>query len=134
MEKGTTILFGLSGVAVERVERVSGEDGEPVRLVHVTTAASSAAGCPVCGVTCHFGEAVPQGVHREHRRDSAAGEADRAAVPEGCCPGRGSSSLRTAAALMPDDELRRERVQEGAGVPELGPRESSDASVRDWRR
>jgi transposase len=50
MEKGTTILFGLPGVAVERVERVRGDDGEPVRLVHVTTAASSAAGCPACGV------------------------------------------------------------------------------------
>jgi transposase len=50
MEKGTTILFGLPGVAVERVERVSGEDGEPVRLVHVKTVASSAAGCPACGV------------------------------------------------------------------------------------
>jgi len=50
MENGTTILFGLPGVTVERVERVAGEDGERVRLVHVTTAASSAAGCPVCGV------------------------------------------------------------------------------------
>ena len=50
MEKGTTILFGLPGVAVQRVERVRGDDGEPVRLVHVTTAESSAAGCPACGV------------------------------------------------------------------------------------
>jgi transposase len=48
MEKGTTILFGLPGVAVERVERVAGEHGEPVRLVHVRTAVSSAAGCPAC--------------------------------------------------------------------------------------
>jgi transposase len=50
MEKGTTILFGLPGVAVERVERVTGEDGGPARLVHVRTAVSSAAGCPCCGV------------------------------------------------------------------------------------
>lgn len=50
MENGTTILFGLPGVTVERVERVRCDDGRPVRLVHVTTAASSAAGCPVCGV------------------------------------------------------------------------------------
>jgi transposase len=50
MEKGTTILFGLPGVAVERVERVTGGHGEPVRLVHVRTAVSSAAGCPACGV------------------------------------------------------------------------------------
>lgn len=50
MEKGTSILFGLPGLAVDRVERVSGEDGGAVRLVHVTTAASGAAGCPVCGV------------------------------------------------------------------------------------
>jgi transposase len=50
MEKGTTILFGLPGVAVERVECVRADDGEPVRLVHVRTIASSAAGCPACGV------------------------------------------------------------------------------------
>jgi transposase len=50
MEKGTTILFGLPGVAVERVERVTGEHGEPGRLVHLTTAATVAAGCPACGV------------------------------------------------------------------------------------
>jgi transposase len=49
MENGTSILFGLPGVAVDRVERVS-VDGELVRLVHVVTAASSAAGCPQCGV------------------------------------------------------------------------------------
>jgi transposase len=49
MENGTSILFGLAGVAVDRVERVS-VDGELVRLVHVVTAASSAAGCPQCGV------------------------------------------------------------------------------------
>ena len=46
MENGTTILFGLPGVAVQRVER-SGDAG---RLVQVVTAASSAAGCPCCGV------------------------------------------------------------------------------------
>ena len=49
MEDGTSILFGLPGVAVDRVERVT-EDGSVVRLVHVVTAASSAAGCPQCGV------------------------------------------------------------------------------------
>ena len=48
MENGTTILFGLPGVAVQRVERVR-EDGTLVRLVHVVTTASSA-GCPQCGV------------------------------------------------------------------------------------
>ncbi len=31
MEHGTTILFGLPGVAVDRVERVTGEDGVPAR-------------------------------------------------------------------------------------------------------
>jgi transposase len=36
-------------VAVERVERVSC-DGGPVRLVHLTTVARSAAACPACGV------------------------------------------------------------------------------------
>ncbi|MGB6455241.1 MAG: ISL3 family transposase [Streptosporangiaceae bacterium] len=49
MENGTSILFGLPGVAVDLVERVI-VDGELVRLVHVVTAASSAAGCPACGV------------------------------------------------------------------------------------
>jgi transposase len=50
MENSTTILFGLPGVAVQRVERAIGEDGTAVRLVHVRTTASSAAGCPQCGV------------------------------------------------------------------------------------
>src|SRR5271169_1958344 len=50
MENGTTILFGLPGVAVQRVERVTDEQGVAVRLVHVVTTASSAAGCPQCGV------------------------------------------------------------------------------------
>ncbi|HEY5453968.1 MAG TPA: ISL3 family transposase [Acidothermaceae bacterium] len=46
MSNGTTILFGLSGVSVQRVERAV--DGS--RTVHVVTADSSAAGCPRCGV------------------------------------------------------------------------------------
>ncbi len=46
MVDGTTLLFGLSGVRVERVE--SGEDG--ARVVHVITAEESAAACPDCGV------------------------------------------------------------------------------------
>lgn len=50
MENGTTILFGLPGVAVQRVERDTDEHGKPIRLVHVVTTASSAAGCPQCGV------------------------------------------------------------------------------------
>jgi transposase len=50
MENGTTILFGLPGVAVQRVERTMDEHGAAVRLVHVVTTASSAAGCPQCGV------------------------------------------------------------------------------------
>jgi hypothetical protein len=50
MENGTSILFGLPGVAAQRVERTTGEHGETVRLVHLVTTASSAAGCPACGV------------------------------------------------------------------------------------
>jgi transposase len=50
MENATSILFGLPGVAVDRVERAAGERGGPVRLVHVVTTATSAAGCPACGV------------------------------------------------------------------------------------
>lgn len=46
MSNGTSILFGLPGVRVERVERAV--DG--TRTVHVATADASAAGCPSCGV------------------------------------------------------------------------------------
>ena len=50
MENGATILFGLPGVAVQRVARDTDEHGKPIRLVRVVTTASSAAGCPECGV------------------------------------------------------------------------------------
>jgi transposase len=43
---GTTLLFGLPGVRVERVERRA--DG--TRVVHVATAEPTAAACPACGV------------------------------------------------------------------------------------
>src|SRR3984893_1527321 len=43
---GTTLLFGLPGVRVERVERRV--DG--TRVVHVVTADEAAAACPGCGV------------------------------------------------------------------------------------
>ena len=46
MTDGTTLLFGLPGVRVERVERVP--DG--ARVVHVVTDEPTAAACPVCGV------------------------------------------------------------------------------------
>lgn len=46
MVDGTTSLFGLSGVRVERVELR--DDG--TRVVHVVTAAESATACPGCGV------------------------------------------------------------------------------------
>jgi transposase len=50
MQNATTILFGLPGVAVDHVECVAGEHGGAGRLVHIVTTASSAAGCPECGV------------------------------------------------------------------------------------
>ena len=46
MSDGTTLLFGLPGVRVERVERLA--DG--TRVVHVVTAEETAAACPACGV------------------------------------------------------------------------------------
>ncbi|HWF68632.1 MAG TPA: ISL3 family transposase, partial [Mycobacterium sp.] len=46
MSDGTTLLFGLPGVEVERVERRV--DG--TRVVHVVTADEAAAACPECGV------------------------------------------------------------------------------------
>src|SRR5260370_35058643 len=42
---GTTLLFGLPGVRVERVERCA--DG--TRVGHVVTAEETAAACPSCG-------------------------------------------------------------------------------------
>ena len=67
MGNGTTILFGLPGVAVRDVEQ--GENGE--RTVHVVTADPSAAACPVCGV---FSISVRQ--HRTTRpKDLPYGEA-----------------------------------------------------------
>jgi transposase len=50
MENATTILFGLPGVAVDRVECAADGRGGWARLVHVVASASSAAGCPECGV------------------------------------------------------------------------------------
>jgi transposase len=50
MENATTILFGLPGVVVLGVDRGQDEHGAAARLVHVVTTASSAAGCPECGV------------------------------------------------------------------------------------
>ena len=46
MSDGTTLLFGLPGVQVERVERLA--DG--TRVVQVATAEQTAAACPSCGV------------------------------------------------------------------------------------
>ena len=46
MEEGTTLLLGLSGVAVSHVERH--DDG--TRVVHVVTADEYAGVCPGCGV------------------------------------------------------------------------------------
>ncbi|BCO34890.1 ISL3 family transposase [Mycobacterium heckeshornense] len=46
MSDGTTLLFGLPGVRVERVER----DVDGTRVVHVVTADEAAAACPGCGV------------------------------------------------------------------------------------
>ena len=46
MTDGTTLLFGLPGVRVERVEQRA--DG--TRVVHVVTADEAAAACPGCGV------------------------------------------------------------------------------------
>jgi transposase len=46
VENGTTILFGLPGVAVDRVEK----DADGARTVHLRTADEAAAACPRCGV------------------------------------------------------------------------------------
>ncbi|HME74820.1 MAG TPA: hypothetical protein VKI00_03955 [Mycobacterium sp.] len=46
MSDGTTLLFGLPGVKVERVERLS----DRMRVVHVSTPEEPAAACPSCRV------------------------------------------------------------------------------------
>src|SRR5664280_2023273 len=46
VENGTTILFGLPGVAVDRVEK----DADGARTVHLRIADEAAAACPTCGV------------------------------------------------------------------------------------
>ena len=46
MTDGTTLLFGLPGLRVQRVERR--DDG--TRVVHVATDEPAAAACPDCGV------------------------------------------------------------------------------------
>lgn len=43
---GTTLLFGLPRVRVERVERLADE----TRVVHVVTADEAVTACPACGV------------------------------------------------------------------------------------
>ena len=83
MQNATTILFGLPGVAVERVERVIDEQFGGVRLVHVVTTASSASGCPSCGV---ISTSVKQYPHdqaaRPALREGAAGSAESGVLPD----------------------------------------------------
>ena len=55
MTDGTTLLFGLPGVRVDRVEQ--GDDG--TRVVHVVTADESAAACPDCGVVSTSAKEYP---------------------------------------------------------------------------
>ena len=142
MEDGTSILFGLPGVAVDRVERFT-EDGSAVRLVHVVTSASSAAGCPQCGVVstsvrqyrttrprdlpygeeplavrwhkrqyrCREEACERKAFTESHRRDPAAGPADRPAVPAGRAAG-GHRPQRVRGRL-------RARAQLAGGAPAL---------------
>ena len=59
---GTTLLFGLPGVRVERVER--GADG--TRVVHAVTASETAAACPSCGGVLHGGEGSGEHLAARH--------------------------------------------------------------------
>ncbi len=70
MDNGTSILFGLPGVALQRVQCGRDEHGDVTRLVHVVTTAGSAAGCQQCG-----GESTSVKQHRTTRpRDLPYGE------------------------------------------------------------
>ena len=78
MSDGTTILFGLPGVAVREVQRVASG-----RVAHVLTADPDAAACPVCGV---FSQVVRQrrttrAPRPRLRRGAVGGALAQAAVP-----------------------------------------------------
>src|SRR5260370_5483768 len=69
---GTTLLFGLPGVRVERVERWA--DG--TRVVHAATASETAAACPSCGVSTSVKARVstcPRDIPTERAESSCAG-------------------------------------------------------------
>ncbi|MCX2935023.1 transposase family protein [Mycobacterium sp. CVI_P3] len=116
MSDGTTLLFGLPGVRVERVERLA--DG--TRVVHVATA-DEAAACPACGVL----STSVKGRVRTSPRDIGYGE-DRIVVcwsktrwrcREDYCE---RSSFTEAIAQVPSRArtTRRLRTQIGAAIGE----------------
>ena len=118
MEDGTTILFGLPGVAVDRVERH--RDG---RVAHVVTVDESAAACPGCGV---FSTSVKQ-YHVTRPRDLGYGEeplAVRWHKRQFRCRGRGCSRrafTESIAELPPGARVTgRLRGAAGAAVDEHG--------------
>ena len=83
MENGTSILFGLPGVAVQRVERALDEHGVAVRLVHVVTTASQRGGLPAVRGDLDVGEAAAHDPAAGSAlwRGAAGGAVAQAAVP-----------------------------------------------------
>lgn len=84
MSDGTTLLFGLPGVRVERVDRLA--DG--TRVVRLVTADESAAACPACGVVSTSVKArsshnLTEGHPLRQGTNTAAVEQDPLAVPGG---------------------------------------------------
>ena len=95
MTDGTTLLFGLPGVRVERVERVP--DG--ARVVHVVTDEPTAAACPVMWGGVHVGERPGDHIAEGHPLRSgsncSAVEQDPVAMPGGLLRARRRSPRRS---------------------------------------
>jgi hypothetical protein len=84
VENGTTILFGLPAVAVDRVEK----DADGARRVHLRTADEAAAACPRCGV---FSSSVRQRRSTRPRDLALRGGAAWGAVAQDAVPVPGAA-------------------------------------------
>ncbi len=105
MTDGSTLLFGLPGVEVERVERLA--DG--TRVVHAMTAEEAAAACPSCGVvyTSVRGCRTQRSSH------------EPSVIPRMCCRD-GSRACLTPAGISASSDLSA-AVEYGAVSPVCAP-------------
>ena len=128
LSKGTTLLFGLAGMRVDRVELRPGG----IREVHVQTADEGASGCR-CVVCCRRREG--QRGHRAARhplRDKAyrGGVAPSAG---GCCASGETSPRRSrAAGRCPHHPALREAIAVAIGDANRAVNEVADAFGVSW--